>query len=265
MSKKSKKTNKSNSNKSNSNKSSSNKSDLNISNSNKNNLDKKNSNKTNSNNSLNQNNSVKNNSKNVSNNRTESNKNAVNAKTGDSSKLSEKVSAKTRKNWKLWQKILAGIGIVIGAILLIVICFFGWLTAVEYRPDDVEKVEIDTAAGEGKKLTEGSSLSLMTWNIGYGALGDNADFFMDGGESVMTAIPERVDVNLVAIGSSLAMNNPDVIFLQEVDLNSKRSYNKDELTYLKGKIVELSNHDWEADMSYLKNDSEDNNSEDNNS
>ena len=108
-------------------------------------------------------------------------------------------AGKPRRKKPLWAKILCAVGMVIGALLLIVILFFGWMTAVEYRPDDVEKVDIDTVTGTGGPLTEGSQINIMTWNIGYGALGDNADFFMDGGESVMTATPERMDVNLAGL------------------------------------------------------------------
>ena len=159
-------------------------------------------------------------------------------------------AGKPRRKKPLWAKILCGVGIVIGALLLIVILFFGWMTAVEYRPDDVEKVDIDTVTGTGGPLTEGSQINIMTWNIGYGALGDNADFFMDGGESVMTATPERMDVNLAGLVGLMSSTDPDVLFLQEVDLNSKRSYNRDELTFIKGEMVRLSDFDWD---NYLDN------------
>ena len=35
-----------------------------------------------------------------------------------------------------------------------------------------------------KEVKKGDSIKMMSWNIGYGALGDNADFFMDGGNHV---------------------------------------------------------------------------------
>ncbi|MCR5213716.1 MAG: endonuclease [Eubacterium sp.] len=151
---------------------------------------------------------------------------------------------------KLWQKILIGLGVVVGFLLIVVLIFFGWMTAVEYRPEDVEKVEINTVTGQGQKLIQGSSLKVMTWNIGYGALGDDADFFMDGGESVMTTIPERVDVNLAGVAGNISSNDPDIVFLQEVDLNSKRSYFNDELLYLKGEIYKNSTIDWETGIDY---------------
>jgi endonuclease/exonuclease/phosphatase family metal-dependent hydrolase len=68
----------------------------------------------------------------------------------------------------------------------------------------------------------------MTWNVGYGALGDNADFFMDGGKSVNTADEARVKENLTGIADEIKTVDPDVLFLQEVDLNSSRSHDINE-------------------------------------
>ena len=143
---------------------------------------------------------------------------------------------KEKKTLTIKQKVVRVILCIFGVIILIVGGFFGWLTVNEYRPADVEEVTVDTTEGSGKKLTLGDSLSIATWNIGYGALGDNADFFMDGGTSVMTAIPERVDVNLAGLQGFLVGMNPDIIMLQEVDRDSKRSYNQDEFTKIQGEL-----------------------------
>ena len=102
----------------------------------------------------------------------------------------------------------------------------------------------------GKKLSKGDSLTVVTWNMGYGALGDNADFFMDGGTSVMTAVPERVDVNIAGFMGFLAGMNPDITFIQEIDRNSKRSYNQDEATKIQGDIPILLKSVNEEDPDY---------------
>lgn len=47
------------------------------------------------------------------------------------------------------------------------------------------KLKVDRNSSE--EISRGKEISMMTWNIGYGALGDNADFFMDGGKMVNTA------------------------------------------------------------------------------
>ena len=149
------------------------------------------------------------------------------------------MSKSGRKKKKLWQKILIALGCIIGALLLIVAAFLGWLSANEYRPADEEVVDIDTSFASGEALTDGSSLSIMTWNVGYGTLGDNADFFMDGGNNVITASPERMEVNLAGIEGIISSMSPDILFLQELDRDSKRSYFTDEMEEISTRVREL--------------------------
>ena len=122
--------------------------------------------------------------------------------------------------------ILRAAGIVVCAVAVLVVFVFGWLTVGEYRPEDVEKLDIE---GTTKNvLYQGTSLRIVTWNMGYGALGDNADFFMDGGTGVRTADEERVQKNVQSVIDELAYLDPDIVFLQECDRDSDRSYNVDE-------------------------------------
>ncbi len=167
----------------------------------------------------------------------------------DTKKKGEK-RVKEKKPLTLKGKILRVVLCILAIPVIAVIGFFGWLTANEYKPADVEKVEIDTTEGSGKQLKQGDSLSVVTWNIGYGALGDNADFFMDGGTNVMTAVPERVDVNLAGVNGFLVGMNPDIAFIQEIDRGSKRSYNQDEATKLQGELPLLTKAINEQDPDY---------------
>ena len=145
------------------------------------------------------------------------------------------------------KKILIWIVSIIGAIILCVALFFGWLTIVEYRPDDIESVEINGDHIDGE-ITPDSVYSILTWNVGYGALGDNADFFMDGGSMVTTADKERVNTNLKAMSTEMIACNPDFIFLQEVDVKSKRSYKIDEAAYFADKLNE--NRSYQSAFAY---------------
>ena len=111
-------------------------------------------------------------------------------------------------------------GFLLTALLLIVL-FFGFLSLTEYKPGDYTSLDIDR--GGTKELSAGDSVTLLSWNIGYGALGDNADFFMDGGKSVITADEERVNSNMDDIEKETASVNPDIFMVQEIDLNSRRS------------------------------------------
>ena len=97
------------------------------------------------------------------------------------------------------------------------------LTATEYKPADRENVMIEHAAQADRHFSVGDELTLMTWNIGYGCLGDNADFFMDGGKGVKTADTHRIDENLIGIKDTIEKVRPDIGFFQEVDTHSARS------------------------------------------
>jgi len=124
------------------------------------------------------------------------------------------------------KKVLRVIGIVLLVLVLLLAAGLGVLTLMEYRPADVEDVALSGSAD--RTAAPGDSLTLVSWNIGYGALGDNADFFMDGGHSVQTADEAQVQANLKGITDKLAEMKPDIIFLQEIDANSDRSHHVDE-------------------------------------
>jgi len=128
-------------------------------------------------------------------------------------------------------KILLGIPAGIIALALVGLLI---LTAMEYRPEAVEEAEEWDSSETAGTLSPGESFTIASWNIGYGALGDNADFFMDGGKMVNTADRARVLKNLTGIRDELASVDPDVVFLQETDRNSTRSHGVDEMRFLMG-------------------------------
>ena len=120
---------------------------------------------------------------------------------------------------------------IVLVLVLLVAVVLGVFTVTEYKPADRETVVADHATEA--VLETGKPLTLVSWNVGYGALGDNADFFMDGGTSVYTADKARLGSNLEGIRDRLIALNPDLIILQEVDINSSRSYGTDERMLLK--------------------------------
>ena len=135
---------------------------------------------------------------------------------------------RNRPRWRILRFMLS-------LILLLVMAAAGiveYLTLMEYRPEAVEWVAVEP--GGRQLIGAGDSFRIVTWNCGYGALGDNADFFMDGGKGVFTSDEERVRSNLEGIAEELAKLEPDVIFLQEVDRDSMRSYGIEE-------VIELNN------------------------
>ena len=136
------------------------------------------------------------------------------------------------------KKVLKIVGRILLALVLVVAAALVVLTVAEYRPADRETVIADHAVQGG--LPADRPLTLISWNVGYGALGDNADFFMDGGKGVYTADRERVAQNLAGIRETLTGLDADLILLQEVDAASDRSYRTDEREALRGVLPDAS-------------------------
>lgn len=133
------------------------------------------------------------------------------------------------------KKILKIILIILLVLVALVVIFFGVLTIVEYKPDDVETMELYNR-DDTKTLSIGDDVDVITWNIGYCGLSKTADFFMDGGTSVRSQDAESVSNNLDSIGNTLLELDPDMIYLQEVDKNCTRTYGIDEVYMLETKL-----------------------------
>ncbi len=159
---------------------------------------------------------------------------------------------------KLLRKVFKVILIIVGCVAIFLAGFLVVGTIFEYNPEEIESVEISqgknfekSTDSENEKNVEnteedqttekeaessdlptlsiGDDLTIMTWNIGYGSLGDNADFFMDGGTSVKTADEERIEENMTGIAEIVQSIDPDIAFFQEVDINANRSEYRNEL------------------------------------
>lgn len=77
----------------------------------------------------------------------------------------------------------------------------------KHGPLEVSNNDVQTVAG--------TRLTVVTWNIGFAALGEKADLFIDGGQN-LRALP-RKDIALAAdaIADRLAGFQPDIVLLQE--------------------------------------------------
>ena len=129
------------------------------------------------------------------------------------------------------RRILKGILTIIIVLVVIVVAFVAVLTFTEYHPEPQEPAVAVEA--EGQEITTraampGKQITLTAWNIGYGALGDNADFLLDGGVHMLTSSGERVSQNMNAIINELRALDPDIMLIQEADRDSDRSAHLDQ-------------------------------------
>jgi endonuclease/exonuclease/phosphatase family metal-dependent hydrolase len=111
---------------------------------------------------------------------------------------------------------------LIALVILSFVVFFLISMIMEYKPSEEEKLQLQGNSG-GKNLQSGV-ITLMTWNIGYGCMGAETNFFYDGG--TMVRPPEEMNITyLNNITRFLKANDTlDFILLQEVDKRSRRSY-----------------------------------------
>lgn len=111
-------------------------------------------------------------------------------------------------------------------IYVVVVLIQGTLT--DYQPEDTLPIAVTQNAD--KEVISDSVLTFMLWNIGYGGLGAEADFFYDdggflfAGNSMVRPTKELVEKYTNGALNLVKSTPADFYLLQEVDFNSKRSY-----------------------------------------
>ncbi len=129
------------------------------------------------------------------------------------------------------KKIIKIIGIFVLTIIVLFVGLIGYLAVTEFKPEEIMNLEIENK--QSTKVNTDDEYKMMIWNLGYCALGENTDFFMDGGKMVNTATKEEVINNLEGITKTIKDENLDFLMLQEVDVSSTRSKKINEVEYIK--------------------------------
>ena len=99
-------------------------------------------------------------------------------------------------------------------------------TLTDFSPPKEESLKIDAVNAQRPD----SIIQIFNWNIGYCGLGEESDFFYDGGKTV------RMEKSIVEKNRNGVLNtlkfydDADIILLQEVDTLSKRSWELNEYT-----------------------------------
>ena len=137
---------------------------------------------------------------------------------------------------KTVRRIFKGLGILLGIVLLAVIGLFVFLTIREYYPRETVSVGVEQLSGAAHAPAPGDSLTLLDWNIGYCGLDRDEDFFMDGGTMSITSSAELLPKTLNGIAETIKKQQADVVFLQEIDRDSARSYHVNEYELLSGQV-----------------------------
>lgn len=116
--------------------------------------------------------------------------------------------------------------IVLIALAVLAAAYVAYVLIDYHRLDD--NLPLSVSGSRSDAAEAGTEYSLVSWNIGFGAYESDYSFFMDGGTQSWAWSPERLNANLKSIGSVLAGQKADFYTLQEVDLDSTRTYHTDE-------------------------------------
>ncbi len=119
---------------------------------------------------------------------------------------------------------------LVGAILLTVIGYLLYVVIRYYRVEDNLVLTVEGDATDA--LPVGEALTLVTYNIGFGAYSDDYSFFMDGGQHSRAYSDKDVLQNTHGALNAITQADPDLVLLQEVDRNGDRSHHVDQTAIL---------------------------------
>ena len=135
------------------------------------------------------------------------------------------------------KRILKTAGIILLAVILILVIYLLYLVISYHRIEDNLALQVETSDEGGqqetKNLTTGEQYSALTYNIGFGAYTPDFSFFMDGGKSSWAKSKDSVLDTVQGAGDLAASLNPDFAMIEEIDLDSTRSYHVNEYDILR--------------------------------
>lgn len=131
---------------------------------------------------------------------------------------------------KPWRRRLLIGGLSALGILGIAAAIGAYLDPFNTQFDDVEDAQMYTANAFDVPRSEVRQLRIMNWNAKFG--GGRIDFFFDcHGDRVHMSQDEVIE-NLTGLAQKIKQYDPDIVFLQEIDIHSKRAADVDQMQWL---------------------------------
>ena len=133
---------------------------------------------------------------------------------------------------------------IIGIFFLLLVILIGsyilYVFTTYYRIEDDLKLDVEGKGSVSSAVSLNQELKITSWNVGFGAYTDQFSFFMDGGKYSRGFSHEIVQDTVTSIGERLSEFDSDFYFLQEVDLDSTRSYHINEKDILAKALPRMS-------------------------
>ncbi|NCB01160.1 MAG: endonuclease/exonuclease/phosphatase family protein [Spirochaetia bacterium] len=124
------------------------------------------------------------------------------------------------------------LGITILVFLAVIIVYLLIIIFVNRAPQSKEDL-FPKIEGKASSPIKEDSLRVLSWNIGYAGMGEDADFLFDNGSSIRPPSKQSVLNNLDGITSFLKENQSDVVMMQEIPYSSFTNYNTNVYPILK--------------------------------
>jgi len=121
------------------------------------------------------------------------------------------------------------LGSLVSLIIIAFIIFLVYATINDYKPKPQTLVRENSNPSTISIDSNGLEISLMSWNIGYCGINKEMDFFYSGGTQVYPN-EEQVLKNINGVKDFLLSHfDVNFVLLQEVDINSTRSYHHNQM------------------------------------
>lgn len=139
-------------------------------------------------------------------------------------------------------KVLRILSFLILLLVLYPVLHLLWSTITDFKPENTTPLVASKKLSN--KTIDRDTLSFYSWNIGYCGLGAQSNFFYDSDTELlpkgkMVRSPKHlVDLYQKGVKETVASLNVDFILLQEVDINSTRSYYTNEYDFIKEALDE---------------------------
>ena len=131
------------------------------------------------------------------------------------------------------KKIKLPLKILLGLLTLLLVVAAGYVIyifAAYYRVEDNQILPVEMVGDAvNAELTTNEVYRAASYNIGFGAYSNDYSFFMDGGKESRARSPEAVNENVAGAMETVKAIDPQLLLLQEVDIDGTRSYHIDEL------------------------------------
>lgn len=119
--------------------------------------------------------------------------------------------------------------VINGIVLLglLILSFLSWLQYHRFSPKQVSSILIENKSD--KTLNIGDSLGILLWNLSYGGMPAEMDFFYSGGNRIKLNEKKSIE-NFQNILDEMEkyQDSTDIFLLHKVDTSSSRSYQKNQ-------------------------------------